>query len=144
MTVRHGRSHTHLHRAWIAMKNRCLCPTSGPWPHYGGRGIGVCVRWAESFEAFAADVGEPPSPRHSLDRIDVNGDYKPGNCRWATVREQHDNRRVTLFVECFGERRTLREWAAETDIAYFTLRARMRRGWEARRALTTPPDGRKS
>jgi hypothetical protein len=138
VTTRHGKSHTHLHRTWIAMKNRCLCPTSGPFPNYGGRGITVCDRWAESFEAFALDMGEPPSPLHSLDRINVGGNYEPGNCRWATAREQHDNRSVTLTVEYRGERKTLREWAEALGLNYFTARMRIKRGWPVARALSQP------
>jgi hypothetical protein len=138
MTTRHGKSHSHLHRAWLAMKNRCLCPTSGPYPNYGGRGIRVCDRWANSFEAFAQDMGEPPSRTHSLDRIDTNGHYEPGNCRWATIREQHDNRRVTRAIEHRGERKTLREWAAEFGVSYFTIRQRIERGWPVSRALSEP------
>ena len=77
--------------AWLHMRQRCLNPKSRVYERYGGRGITICERWLDSFEAFLADMGRKPSARRSLDSIDNNGDYEPGNCRWATARQQNGN-----------------------------------------------------
>lgn len=81
------------YRSWTAMKSRCNNPNATKYELWGGRGIEVCARWDASFEAFLEDMGRRPSPRHSLDRINSNGNYEPGNCRWATPEEQNRNRR---------------------------------------------------
>lgn len=84
------------------MKQRCTRPSHPQWAAYGGRGITICEAWLLSVEAFAADMGERPSPSHSIDRIDVNGDYEPGNCRWATSTVQNRNMRNSRMVTIEG------------------------------------------
>jgi hypothetical protein len=92
----HGESQTGRtaeYRAWTSMKSRCINERHSKFQDYGGRGISVCQQWTNSYERFLADMGRKPTPAHSIDRIDNDGNYEPGNCRWATAKQQVDNRR---------------------------------------------------
>lgn len=95
----HGKKRTKEYRAWRNMKSRCLLPSDPAYKHYGGRGIKVCHEWATSFEKFVSDIGLAPSRLHSIDRINVDGDYEPKNCRWSTKAEQARNTRKALMFE---------------------------------------------
>lgn len=90
----HGMRETPIYSAWTDMKTRCYNPKNSEYNNYGGRGIKVCERWRNSFMAFYEDMGPRPTPQHSIDRKDVNGNYEPGNCRWATRSQQNINRRI--------------------------------------------------
>ena len=98
--TKHGMSRSPEHMAWADMKRRCNNSNAECFSYYGARGIKVCDRWMESFENFFEDMGKRPSKRHSLDRIDNDGDYKPDNCRWATAKQQNSNKRERLGVNC--------------------------------------------
>lgn len=126
-------------RSWTHIKQRCYNPRNRKYPHYGGRGIRMCDRWLNSFAAFAADMGPRPSPKHSIDRIDVNGNYEPGNCRWATVLEQARNNRRTVNVTAFGRTQCIAAWASELGLDRVTLARRIAAGLSVEAALTIKP-----
>ena len=110
--------------AWLSMRRRCDWPKWHDFARYGGRGISVCERWG-SFENFYADMGPRPSPSHSLDRINNDGNYEPSNCRWATKVEQAVNRRTTRLVNVDGEMLPLTHAAKRLGITCFFLRQRL-------------------
>jgi hypothetical protein len=126
-TRRHGLSDTKVHVAWQTMRRRCTAKTNKKYPIYGGRGIKVCERWSV-FEKFLEDMGYPPSVNHSIDRIDVNGDYEPGNCRWATPTQQVRNRTNTIFITHLGRTKPLKEWCDELGVGYNNVRQKLYRG----------------
>lgn len=99
-----------LYHTWYSMVARCQNPRAQSYHNYGGRGITVCDRWLESFENFYADMGDRPTPGHSIDRINNDGPYSPENCRWATWEEQANNRRNTVWIEFQGERLSAAQW----------------------------------
>jgi hypothetical protein len=130
---------------WHGMIARCTNPAVDSFPNYGGRGIKVCDRWAK-FDAFLEDMGEPPTASHSLDRIDSDKDYSPENCRWASVKEQANNKRSNQTVTFQGITNTVAQWAEQTGIKYMTLYSRLfKHKWPIERALTEPkgPQGAK-
>lgn len=139
--VTHGQSRlgevTVEYLTWSRMIARCENPKTRNFDLYGGRGIRVCTRWRNSFEAFFEDMGPRP-PRHSIDRIDVNGDYEQSNCRWTTMTVQSRNRRNNRWLEYRGERRVLSDWATILGIGKQLLRWRLQNGWSVERALETP------
>jgi hypothetical protein len=107
----HGMHGTPEYYRWASMKLRCYVKTHYAYPRYGGRGITVCDRWRNNFEHFLVDVGNRPTDRHSLDRIDNDGNYEPNNVRWATNQEQANNRSSNVNITYNGETRTQAEWA---------------------------------
>lgn len=92
--TKHGLRFTREYRIWCNMKSRCTNPAFHKYPIYGGRGISICQEWLGSFQNFFDDMGLCPTPQHSIDRIDVDGNYEPSNCRWATPKQQTQNRRI--------------------------------------------------
>lgn len=120
MNRTHGMSKTPEHRTWSGIKTRCYNPNVKNFDRYGGRGIKVCDRWKD-FANFFEDMGPKPSPKHSIERIDSNGDYEPGNCRWATITEQASNKRNNVMLELNGEMVTGAEFARRTGFARCTV-----------------------
>jgi hypothetical protein len=123
---------------WRNMYNRCYRPKDISYHNYGGRGIRVCDPWLGNFGNFFADMGPKPTPKHSIDRIDTEGNYCPANCRWSSGIEQHSNKRSNVFYELNGERLTQAEWARRLGADHTTLQSRFDRGWSLERALLTP------
>lgn len=134
----HGMSKTAEFRTWTAMKERCYSNKCRAYKYYGARGIRVCDRWLTSFTDFYKDMGNRPSENHTLDRINCDGNYAPDNCRWATHKEQANNKRNTAHVEYNGETKTLSEWVELTKLPHKTLCHRYQRGWLPERMLTQP------
>ena len=131
----HGLSGTLVYRCWSSMQNRCNNPASADWPRYGGRGIKVCQEWNDLHQ-FLIDMGHPPEGM-TIERIDNDGNYEPGNCRWATRAEQNDNTCRNAFVTWQGRTQTIKEWAKELDMEPRRISERLKRGWSVERALTT-------
>jgi len=125
--TRGGRS-TPEYTAWGSMITRCENPNVHNYASYGGRGVRVCSAWRGDFAAFLAHVGRRPSPRHSIDRIDNDGNYEPGNVRWATTAQQNRNQRDNLFVEVEGRRVLLKDAAETSGVPLTTARRRLSRG----------------
>lgn len=136
--TRHGMYATKEYRTWVGMRQRCSNPKSNFFHRYGGRGISVCEEWASSFECFYRDMGPCPSLRHSIERIDLDGNYEPSNCRWATNEEQANNTSRSRLLTLNGETRTMRRWADHLGMSDVTLNTRLARGWSPERAMTEP------
>ena len=100
-------------RTWVQLRNRCQNNKNDSYQNYGGRGITVCNQWNESFYNFLSDMGMAPSSKHTIDRKNNNGNYEPDNCRWATVREQNNNKGDTILVEIQGKKQSLKAWCRE-------------------------------
>lgn len=143
--VKHEKSNTDLYQTYSRMKSRCYYEKSQDYADYGGRGIKVCDEWLgengfENFYNWSMQHGY--SRDLSIDRIDVNGNYEPSNCRWADDITQANNRRNNHILVYGGKEQTIAEWAREYDISYTMLYQRIRRGWSVEDALITPNLGR--
>ena len=141
--ARHGMWKSKEYGAWVNMKRRCLNPNTTHFAAYGGRGITIHQPWIDSFETFLASVGLAPSPQHSLDRIDTDGNYEPDNVRWASKKEQSNNRRETLSAEVNGKMLPLADIAREYDIPYHQVFQRYVRGLRGADLVTRHKVGRK-
>lgn len=135
----HGAYTSLEHRVWQAMKARCYNPKHKSFARYGGRGIQVCDRWRLSFAAFRSDMGPRPSPRHSIDRLDNQGNYEPHNCRWATPLQQQENRKSnSRFLTIAGETKLVVQWSKVSGVQAQTIYWRLKRGWSPETAISHP------
>lgn len=142
LSTKHGGYYTPTYHIWNSMLDRCRNPNNPAYKHYGERGITVCERWA-AFENFLTDMGEKPHKR-SLDRIDNNKGYSPENCRWATNKEQSNNKRTCIQLTYNGETKNITEWADYLDIDRNLIYSRIEAGWSTHKALLTPSRKKKS
>lgn len=136
--IKHGLHNSPEYRSYFSMKQRCYNKNYNYYKIYGGRGIIVCDRWLNSFENFFSDMGCKPSKKHSLDRKEVNGNYEPSNCRWATPTEQANNKRNTIFLEYKGESLTRYQIAKKYNIRLTTLQYRLETGLSISEAVERP------
>lgn len=123
------------YKIWCGISARCYNPKKRIYKYYGGRGIKMCTRWRRSFTAFLKDVKRKPSPGHTIDRIDNDGNYEPGNVRWATMSEQARNRRGNHLITINGQTKCLSEWAEIVGIKRETIKSRLNRHWPIERLL---------
>lgn len=128
---------TREYTIWRNMRSRCVNPSDPNYVKYGARGIHICDEWRMDFVNFLRDMGRCPDGC-SIERIDNDGHYEPGNCRWATAKEQANNRRSSRYITHDGETLTLSQWADRAGIRLQTLHFRLKLGWTVERALTTP------
>lgn len=145
-TYKHGMSSSPEYATWESMKRRCTSPNEPSYKNYGGRGITVCESWLNKdngFVNFLSDMGERPKGK-TLDRKDVNGNYCPENCRWATIEEQSLNKRSSRFLELNGVSKNLIDWCKEYGLNSGTLHCRLENGWSVSDAITLPVNYRRN
>lgn len=138
--VKHGLYQSGTYSSWSAMKDRCSRETHIAYHRYGGRGITVCEQWSapDGFLFFLRDMGPRPTLKHSIERIDVDGNYEPSNCRWATILEQANNRSTNVSVCAMGSTKSYASWEAEFGVDRRTIRGRLSRGWDPDVAVSKP------
>jgi hypothetical protein len=134
----HGLTHSSVYSSWISMIRRCTNPETEKYSLYGGRGIKVCDRWLNSVEAFETDMPPRPGEGYSIDRINTNGNYEPGNCKWSTAEEQSNNRRNVKHFEYNGEMLSVAQIARKVGFSYTALYTRIiRDGMSVKEAISS-------
>lgn len=134
----HGMTGTKEYRAWMAMRGRCHDRRNKKYQIYGGRGIFVCDRWINSFPNFFEDIGNAPTKKHSLGRINNDGPYSPDNCRWETVHQQANNRSNVRIIFYNGKSKSLAEWERVFGLTKRRIAERLKCGWTVEKALSPP------
>lgn len=135
---KHGKHGTRIYETWANMLSRCRNPKIRSYRDYGSRGIKVCEEWLEFENFYKWALSSGYKENLTIDRIDVNKDYSPENCRWATTKQQARNKRTSVFITYKGETKVLKDWAIEYKIDSSTLKGRISRGWRIEDALTKP------
>jgi hypothetical protein len=137
-SITHGMTSSREYNSWHAMKLRCTNPHDHNYPQYGGRGITVSSRWIDSFETFFSDLGPRPVGT-TIDRIDPDGNYEPGNVRWASIETQNRNKRSNQHLtDSNGVTKLAADWARDLGISQTTINNRIARGWSEADAVSTP------
>lgn len=136
----HGMRNTQEYNTWVHMIQRCTNPNNKDYANYGGRGIEVCDLWRNSFEAFYMSIGPKPTDEHTIERINTNGNYEPGNVKWATRAEQTVNQRNNVNLTIDGETKTVSQWSrdARCPVNQHTIYKRLDRGWDVKKAVFAP------
>lgn len=133
--ISHNMSTTNTYKSWIGMKDRVTNKNHIHYKNYGGRGITIYEKWINSFENFYKDVGDRPSLKHTLDRIDNDGNYEPGNVKWSTKKEQMRNRRNTIFLSYEGVVKSIDDWCEQLNIKKHLVYSKIRSGWDKEKIL---------
>lgn len=134
----HNLSYTKIYKIWYSIKNRCNNPKHHAYKDYGGRGIKICYEWQNSLVEFEKYMGKRPSEKHSVDRINPDGNYEPGNVKWSSPYEQANNRRDNIKLSYNGKTQTITQWATELNIKPATIASRKHNGWTDEEILTIP------
>jgi len=137
ITTKHGMTNTRIFKIWVGVRKRCTNPKCESYKHYGGRGIKISDKW-NNFIDFYNDMKEGYADDLSLDRIDTNGNYEPGNCRWVTQKMQNRNRRNNYIITYNNENKTLSEWSEISKVPYHAIKYRIKNGWDIGKAIFTP------
>lgn len=142
--TKHGKRNTKLYKTWISMKDRCSNPNTEAFKDYGKRGIKVCDEWASDFGKFYDwSIKNGYKNGLTIDRINVNGNYEPSNCRWSTMKEQNNNRRSNHYITYKGKTQTISQWETELGFKKDILSSRLSLGWSVEKAIETPYKNRK-
>ena len=134
--MKHGFCGTRIYNIWKDMRRRCNCVTGAHYKDYGGRGIKVCRAWDDFMEFYSWSMENGYNEKLTIDRIDVNGNYSPNNCRWVSMKEQENNRRNNRLLEYNGQLKTVSQWAEIYNSSYRTIYRRLKSGWTIEEVLT--------
>lgn len=137
------KNRTPAYDTWANMIQRCHNPKTKRFQNYGGRGITVCEKWRISFADFLNDMGNPPSDRHSIERLDNDKGYFKSNCVWATDEEQANNKRTNRFITFRKQTKTVAQWTRELGFKTHLIRDRLRYRWPLELAMSLPPTGKR-